>query len=220
MLGALSHNLCRREQSHYVRLLDNEVVYLHPQTCSAAFRDSKHPWIACVDFHSPGETVSKKRYAVYPFAANPGWLEHVACASPDMLAAPLVDYSRVDLDSAQYDAARDCVVCECSPRFGPLVAALPSQPVVLRDRPDLFAVLLLEGRIFHSLLSLAQHLVMPPRSLLGPLRIASQTEFVALLKCVCSKSAFQLDEQLVTAAGRLYTPAVRDTAKKVWSKLK
>ncbi len=219
MLGAFAHNLCRREQSHYIRLLDGQPVYLHPQLCSAAFRDSKHAWISCVDFHTPAESAKKaKRYAVYPFAARPAWLEHVSAASPDMIAPPLVDYSRIDHDKASYDSASDAVLCDCSPRFGPLVAALPVQRVVVR-KSDVFAVLLLEGAVFESVFPLAAHLVVPARALLGPLRTAALSDFVVAMRGAVSKATLKIDDQLIAAACRLYLPAVRDAAKKAWTNL-
>lgn len=131
LLGALAHNLCRREQGHYVRLLDGASVHLHPQQCGAAFREARHAWIACVELQSPNEEA--RRFAVYPFAASPAWLFHVAVASPEMRAAPLVDYSRLAPETARYDDAADCVMCQVSPRFGPLVQVLPAQSIPLRD---------------------------------------------------------------------------------------
>ncbi len=131
LLGALAHNVCRREQGYYVRLMDGATVHLHARQSSTAFREARHAWISCVELQSPNETA--KRFAVYPFAINPAWLFHVAVASSEMKAAPLVDYSRIAQETARYDAAADCVMCEASPRFGPLVQALPSLVIPLRD---------------------------------------------------------------------------------------
>jgi hypothetical protein len=83
----------------------------------------------------------------------------------------------------------------------------------------MFAVLLLEGAVVTSLASLAPHLQLPPRTLLGPLRLAKQTDFLAALGGACSRSALPSGPALAEAAVRLYIPAVRSLAATLWGQL-
>ena len=83
----------------------------------------------------------------------------------------------------------------------------------------MFAVLLLEGAVAPSLAPLAAHLQLPPRSLLGPVRLANQTDFVAALGGACSRAALPTGQAVTEAAARLYIPAVRPLAATLWTQV-
>lgn len=65
MLGALPHNLCRREGDHYVRLLDDMPVHLHPTRTSQPFRAARHQWISCFDLHASEAKKEKDSFFVF-----------------------------------------------------------------------------------------------------------------------------------------------------------
>lgn len=181
---------------------------------------------------------AEKRWAVYAFAVRPGWLQHVAAASPEMKAPPLADFSRCNLlRDAAYDAQQDRVVAERQPRFGPLQAALPRERAALSESgseaSSAFAALLLEGAVLPALLPLAPHLLLPPRAvLLGNsnsnsnnsnnsvlLPVAHQQLLRAMRGAASLRALRALPDRpaLARAAAALYAPATRPAALRLWS---
>jgi hypothetical protein len=86
-----------------------------------------------------------------------------------------------------------------------MIAVLPTVKIPSTDE-KLFAVLLLEGAVYAELSEFVSYLTLPPRSLLGPVLIEAQSNFIAALKGLHSKATMQVDSGVLSL---LYTPVVR-----------
>ena len=113
------------------------------------------------------------------------------------------------------------VTVECSPRYGPLLAALPVQRVVLRDSA-VFAQMLLAGQVAAELRPLVASLRLDPSSLSTPpfpdacVALRSAMDGIWTLEQLRSSRAAP---RIVDAAQVFYVSAARAAARKAWSKL-
>ena len=219
LLGATCFNLMRREGDHYIRLLDGAEVHLHPRRCAQPFRAAACVWISSLELAAIEEG---RLYAINPFEVAPAWLPHVLPEQPS--SGALVDYSRVDIASVEYDIDGDQLSALVSPRFGPKLAPLPNIRLPLTSAtprlPELFGSLLFAGSVVPALAAVATHLVLPPDSLRGPAPTPAQKSYLAL-KIVSRTQLLELlpQSKAMAIVLSLYVPAARRAVQKVWKTL-